>query len=83
MMTELYLSMPSSKTELRLSRALKVLRNVTLEIEDIMGRLTTELKLDKMTATTVKRNGADRAGAIDCASALSDPFGANLEVDYD
>ena len=83
MMTDLYLSMPSSKTELRLGRALKVLRNLILEIEDVMSHLTTELISDKMTATTVKRNGADRAGAIDCASALSDPFGANLEVDYD
>jgi hypothetical protein len=82
-MTDLYLSMPSSRTELRLGRALKVLRNLILEIEDVMSHLTTELKSDKMTATTGKELGRNRAGALDCASTLVDPFSNNLELDYD
>ena len=76
-------SLPSCVTERRLGNALKLLRNLSLELEDVIAHLTAERERDKMTATT----GEDLAGGItrnlDCASAKSDPFGANLREDYD
>ncbi len=81
-MNDLAPSMPSSVTERRLGNALKLLRNLSLELEDVIAHLTLQRKSDKMTATT----GEERAGGmtrIDCASALSDPFSASLWEDYD
>ncbi len=81
-MIELTPSLPSCVTERRLGNALKLLRNLSLELEDVVAHLTRERKLDKMAATTGEEPAGDRLQK-GCASASSDPFRANLMEDYD
>jgi len=79
-----YPSLPSSVTERRLGNALKLLRNLSLELEDVIAHLTNERRSDKMTATTGEELAGEDASLLDCASANSDPFGSTpLDRSYD
>ncbi len=77
-----YPSLADCVTQRRLGNALKTLRNLSLELEDVIAHLTLERKIDKMTATTGQEAGRNRnAPDLDCASALSEP--SYLSEEYD
>ena len=76
-----YPSLADCVTQRRLGNALKTLRNLSLELEDVIAHLTLERKIDKMTATTGQRLVKGNEPDLDCASALSEP--SYLSEEYD
>ncbi len=79
-----YPSLASSVSERRLANVLRLLRNLSLEVEDVVAHLTEERIRDKMTATTGEDLAGEQSSDLDCASNRSDPFGAGpLSRSYD